>query len=344
MPPAINRLLSSGLDRTSLLEGFNQARGFASPEPRVFVWPRPCSGAGAAAPRHLSGLRLAAREQVEDGPPGKGETGRGGRRRWTALQQLLPASDSPVSAMPLEQSHTALWGGRGHRVPLLGPWGPSWEIPGSALPSPPPRSPCRGGGNASRAQTPPPPPPLRPPAFLRLGACCCRRRRWTRRLEKRRESCQSPRLEESSLQPRCAPRLPRPSPGYPRTPARPGRVPGSERAAAQVGASWGLAHDTPPPPPGASRPSPTSCRPLRSRAGGKAGLGHSRGVPAVLVAQGVSRERKLIATSLSPSWTKAKPSSSERHGSSRRHPPFAPPSTPARGLRISVLAPPAKYF
>lgn len=283
--------------------------------------------------------------------PGTERQGGEGDGGGPALQQLLPASASPVSAVPLEQSHTALWGGRGHRVPVLGPWGPNREIPGSALPSPPPRSPCQGGGNASRAQTPPPPPPplLPPPAFLRLGACCCRRRRRgtrrvLRRLEKRREPASPRGWKRAACQPRCAPRPPRPSPGYPRTPARPGRAPGSESAAAQVGASWGLAHATPPPPPGASRPSPTPGRPLRSRPGGKAGIGHSRGVPAVLVSQRVFRERKFIATSLSPSWTKAKPSSSERPGSSRRHPPFGPPSTPARGLRISALAPPAKYL
>lgn len=147
----------------------------------------------------LSGLRLAAREQVEDGPPGRERRRRGRRRRTRTAAAAARERLAHLGRAAGAESHGAV-GREGHRVPVLGPRGPNWEIPGSALPSPPPRSPCQGGGNASRAQTPPPPPP---PASLSLGACCCRRRRGTRRVlrrpEKRREPCQSPRLEERSL-------------------------------------------------------------------------------------------------------------------------------------------------
>ena len=50
-------------------------------------------------------------------------------------------------------------------------------------------------------------------------------------------------------------------PGLPPAPARRGRAPGSERAAAQVGASWGLTHASPPAPRWASRPTPTPAGP-----------------------------------------------------------------------------------
>lgn len=216
--------------------------------------------------------------------PGRERQGGEGDGGGPALQQLLPASDSPVSAMPLEQSHTALWGGRGHRVPVLGPWGPNWEIPGSALPSPRLPHARPAGEEETRAAR----------RHLLLLRRRCRRRRSCASVPvaaaaaagpaassadwRRGGSPASPRgWKRAACQPRCAPRPPRPSPGYPRTPARPGRAPGSERAAAQVGASWSLAHATLPPPPGASRPSPTPGRPLHSRAGGKAGLGHPRG-------------------------------------------------------------------
>lgn len=185
-PPAINRL-----PRTQRATAHPAARAFITRGPRVLgaqedSGPGPCAGAGwgfartppspTAQPRALRMGRPAGERRGEEG-------GRGG----PALQQLFPACDSPVPAVPLGQSHKAQWGGKEHRVPLLGPWGPSWEIPASALPSPPPRSPSRGGGNASRAQTPPPPPPPQPP---RRRACCCRgrgTRRVLSRVKKRRE-------------------------------------------------------------------------------------------------------------------------------------------------------------
>ena len=79
-----------------------------------------------------------------------------------AVQQLLAACDSPVPATLLAQSHGAVARG-GRRLPPRGPGGPNREIPTPALPSPHPRSPCPGGGNASGAQTPPPPLPPPPP-------------------------------------------------------------------------------------------------------------------------------------------------------------------------------------
>lgn len=216
-------------DRTSPREGLNHARGLGARgvrRARTLRWGwvgrRPGHPLPGRGWRPRGGLRMDRREGERQG----GEGGRGG----PALQQLLPACDSPVPAMQLEQSHTAQWGGRGHRVPFLSPWGPSWEIQGSALPSPPQRSPCRGGGNASRAQTPPPPPPpLPPPPSPRPGACCCRRRRGIRRVlgwvEERREPSRLPAAGKAQPARHDAgparPGLPRAAPEHLRAPAGP---------------------------------------------------------------------------------------------------------------------------
>ena len=210
--------------------------------------------------------------------------------------------------MPLA-SQTAQWRGRKHRFSLSGPWGPSWEIPGSALPSPPPRSPCSGGGNASRAQTPPPPPPPPPPPSPRLGACCYRRRGTRRvlsRQEKRREPSRRPAAGRERPagrdaraarpgRPRAAPSTcaPRPGPGL-RARRRTGRRFLGPHPRQPAGSSLGIPAD------------PNPSRPLRGRARGKAGIERSRGVPAVLAARGSLGGRKFTATSLSPSWKKAK--------------------------------------
>lgn len=249
-PPAINRLPGTG-------------RATAHPAARAFIT------RGAPSPRSPGGRRartlrrgwLGRRQDTPSVPaplapaagPGARRMGRPagerqgeeGGRGGPALQQLLPAYDSPVPAVPLGQSHKAQRGGREHRVPLLGPWGPSWAIPASALPSPPPalaqpgrrkrepRADTSSSFAAAAASAPPclllPPPrdpPCPQPGVEEAGA-------------ERRGSLPAPphAPRKSAASPaRWAPRPPRPSPRRPRAPARPGRALGSERAAVQVGA------------------------------------------------------------------------------------------------------------
>lgn len=121
--------------RTSRHEGLNLARGPVSSAPQAYRGPGPCVG---TAPRTPSPLP----------PPARGCSPRTGRgwtagkdRGWGAREAAAGphcSSCCPRVTRPSRPcsagSHMARWGGRGHRVPLSGLRGPSWEIPRSCPP------------------------------------------------------------------------------------------------------------------------------------------------------------------------------------------------------------------
>lgn len=158
------------------------------------------------------------------------EGGRGG----PALQQLLPACDSPVPAVQRGQSHGAVGREGAPRPSLRSPrteLGDSPQLPSPRLPLARP-----AGEEETRA--------ARRHLLLRLRrrrrACCCRRRGARRFLSGVKGRAQSggspsraPATGNAQPQARWTPRLPRPSLHCPRAPARPGPARRSERAAAQ---------------------------------------------------------------------------------------------------------------